>query len=167
MPIALIERLSEPKPVIEGRFGAIVDAAQFVADMEQVRPFYTEILGYTSVFDRDLPDGLIDEVLKLPPGTHSRMAFLLQQETHTPAVELIVCTPPGKPLADVIGPTRLGLFGLAFEVENLLELQDKVMAAGYPVESGPVEMELPERGLIRALVVTGPNQARLEFFEKV
>lgn len=167
MPIALIERLSEPKPVIAGRFGTLVDAAQFVTDMEQVRPFYTDVLGYTSVFDRDLPDGLIDEVLKLPAGTHSRMAFLLQRETNTPAVELIVCKPPGNSLTDVIGPTRLGLFGLVFEVGNILELQDKVVTAGYPVKSGPVELEIPERGSVRSLVVTGPNQALLEFFEKV
>ena len=167
MPIALIERLSEPKPVIEGRFGTLVDAAQFVANMEQVRSFYTDVLGYTSVFDRDLPDGLIDEVLALPPGTRSRMAFLLQPETNTPAVELIVCTPPGNSLANIIGPNRSGLFGLAFEVEQLSELQDKVIAAGYPVKSGPVELEIPERGPVRSLVVTGPNQALLEFFERV
>ena len=167
MPIALIERLSEPKPVIEGRFGTMVDAAQFVTDMDQVRPFYTDLLGYTAVFDKDLPDGLIDEVLELPTGTHSRMAFLLQLETNTPAVELIVCKPSGKSLADVIGPENIGLFGLAFEVDNLTELQEKVTAAGYPVKYGTVEMGIPERGLIRSLVIAGPNQAWLEFFERV
>ena len=167
MPIALIERLSEPKPVIEGRFGTMVDAAQFVADMEDVRAFYTDVLGYTSVFDKDLPDGLIDEVLDLPAGTHSRMAFLLQPETNTPAVELIVCTPMGRSLADAIGPEQIGLFGLAFEVENLAQLEDNVTAAGYQVNSGRVELEIPERGLIRSTVVTGPNQALLEFFERV
>lgn len=167
MPIALIERLSGPKPVIEGRIGTMVDAAQFVAEMEPVRSFYTDILGYTSVFDRDLPNGLIDEVLALPPGTRSRMAFLLQPETNTPAVELIVCTPPGNSLAETIDPTRIGLFGLAFEVEELSALQDKVIAAGYSVKSGPVEMQIPERGPVRSLVVTGPNQALLEFFERI
>ena len=167
MPIALIERLSEPKPVIEGRFGSMVDAAQFVPDMDQVRPFYTDLLGYTAVFDKDLPDGLIDEVLGLPAGTHSRMAFLLQLETNTPAVELIVCKPSGESLADVIAPDHIGLFGLTFEVDNLSELQEKVTAAGYPVKYGPVDMEIPERGLTRSLVIAGPNQAWLEFFERV
>lgn len=167
MPVALIERLSGAKPVIEGRFGTLVDAAQFVADMEQARPFYTDILGYTCVFDRDLPDGLVDPVLDLPPGTRSRMAFLLQPETGTPAVELIACAPPGESLADVIQPSNLGLFGLAFEVDSLNALTERISAAGYRTVSGPVEMMLPERGAVRSLVIEGPNRALLEFFENV
>ena len=70
-------------------------------------------------------------------------------------------------LADVIAPDHIGLFGLTFEVDNLSELQEKVTAAGYPVKYGPVDMEIPERGLTRSLVIAGPNQAWLEFFERV
>ncbi len=166
VPVAFIERLSEPKPVIHGRFGPLVDCAQFVADWEKAIHFYSEVLGYTRVFDRDLPDGLIDEVLDLPPGTKSRMAFLVMPPTATPAVELIRCTPPGKSLASAIDPRNIGLFGLAFEVGDLEGLLCRVRTEGSAVLSGPLEMEIPGRGRVRTACVEGPNGAWLEFFEK-
>ncbi len=52
VPIALIERLSGEKPVIRGRFGDMVDTAQFVSDMERAIAFYSGILGYEVFFDR-------------------------------------------------------------------------------------------------------------------
>jgi catechol 2,3-dioxygenase-like lactoylglutathione lyase family enzyme len=165
MPIALIERLSEPKPVISGRFGTLVDCAQFVSDWQGALAFYTEQLGYTNVFDRDLPDGLIDGVLDLPPGTQSRMAFLVMPPTATPAIELIRCTPPGASLAEVIRPENIGLFGLAFRVADLDQAIARSRGAGWPVVGGPLETENPVRGRIRAAVVSGPQRALIELFE--
>ena len=169
MPIALIERLTEPKPVIKNRFGTIVDAAQFVADVPETAAFYTDILGYTSVFDRDLPDGLIDGVLDLPDGTHSRMAFLLKVDCDppaiTPAVELIRTSAPAKSLAPVIKPTNIGLFGLGFEVEDLDDLAEKCIAGGYRMLGGPLEMETTLHGTVKTMVLEGPNQALLEFYQ--
>lgn len=166
MPIALIERLSEPRPFIRNRFGTLVDAAQFVEDIPAVSAFYTDILGYTSVFDRDLPDGLIDPVLGLPPGTHSRMAFLLQPETNTPAVELIKTSAPCKSLASMIEPANFGLFSLAFETDNLDGLQKKIDTAGFSISGGPTSTNTGLHGPIRSMVVQGPNGALLEFFQK-
>jgi len=166
MPVALIERLSEPIPFIKNRFGTLVDAAQFVDDVAAVSRFYSDILGYTSVFDSDLPDGLIDPVLGLPAGTSSRMAFLLQPETNTPAVELIKTSAPGKSLADVIQPMNIGLFGLAFETADLDELKSRIENAGYALLSGPLETTLGMHGPARTMIIRGPNGALLEFFQK-
>ena len=165
MPVAFIERLSEPIPVIKGRFGTMVDSAQIVKNIDNVSPFYTDILGYTSVFDKDLPDGLIDEVLDLPQGTHSRMAFLLQLETNTPAIELIHCSAPGSDLSDRIKPTNPGLFSLAFQTDDLDALTGKIQSAGYRIIAGPIEMETGIHGKIKTVIVEGPNRALLEFFE--
>jgi catechol 2,3-dioxygenase-like lactoylglutathione lyase family enzyme len=165
MPIAFIERLSEPKPVIAGRFGTLVDCAQFTTDWEETLAFYTGLLGYKSVFDSDLPDGLIDGVLDLPPRTKSRMAFLLMPPAPTPAVELIRCLPPGKSLAAAIRPENIGLFGLAFRVEDLEAFLVKVKGAGYRVAGGPLALDHPARGRLRAAVVRGPNGSLLEFHE--
>ncbi len=166
MPIALIERLSEPKPFIKNRFGTLVDAAQFVDDVPAVSAFYTDILGYTSVFDRDLPDGLIDPVLGLPPGTQSRMAFLLQPETNTPAVELIKTSAPCKSLAPLIQPRNIGLFSLVFETDDLAKLQNKIQSAGFSLIGGPAKMTVGLHGQVNAMVAQGPNSALLEFFQK-
>ena len=166
MPIALIERLSGDKPVIQGRFGTMVDAAQFVPEMEDAVRFYTEILGYNCFFDKQLADGLVDELLQLPPGTRSRMALLVQGGTQTPAVELVVTSAAAESLAGVVSPARTGLFALSFETDSLSELLARCQAAGYPTVGGPIELETGIHGRARAAVVRGPNQVLLEFFEK-
>jgi catechol 2,3-dioxygenase-like lactoylglutathione lyase family enzyme len=166
MPVALIERLSEPKPFIRNRFGTMVDVAQYVHSMEACAPFYTDILGYKSVFDKDLPDGLIDEVVGLPPGSRSRLNLMYQPETKTPAVELIHCSSPGRSLAPDIGPTSYGLFALAFETADLAGLLARVAAAGFEVLGGPTDMDLVLHGRVTTATVRGPNQVLLEFFSK-
>ena len=166
MPVALIERLSEPKPSIRNRFGTMVDVAQYVRDMDACGPFYTNVLGYTSVFDRELPPGLIDEVVGLPPGSRSRLNLMYQLETKTPAVELIHCSSPGTSLAPVIGPASYGLFALSFETADLKALLDGVREAGFQVLAGPVESKTMLHGPITAATVRGPNDVLLEFFSK-
>ncbi|MCX6550668.1 MAG: VOC family protein [Acidobacteria bacterium] len=164
MPVALIERLSEPKPFIKNRFGTMVDVAQYVHDMDACTPFYTDILGYTSVFNQPLPDGLIDDVVGLPPGSHSRLNLMYQLETKTPAVELIHCSSPGRSLAPVIGPASYGLFALAFEAVDLPALLDRVRQAGFEVLAGPLDMASGLHGRVTAATVRGPNDVLIEFF---
>jgi catechol 2,3-dioxygenase-like lactoylglutathione lyase family enzyme len=164
MPVALIERLSEPKPFIRNRFGTMVDVAQYVPSMEACAPFYTDICGYTSVFDAELPPGLIDEVVSLPPGSVSRLNLMYQTHTKTPAVELIRSSAPGRSLADVVHPSNAGLFAMTFETADLHALVARVTAAGYRVVGGPVPYESPAHGRVTAAVVRGPNDVLLEFF---
>jgi catechol 2,3-dioxygenase-like lactoylglutathione lyase family enzyme len=166
MPVALIERLSEPKPFIRHRFGTMVDVAQYVRDMDACNPFYIDILGYKSVFDRELPPGLIDQVVGLPPGSRSRLNLMYQLETKTPAVELIHCSSPGSRLAPVIGPDRYGLFALAFETADLSALLRAITEAGYAVLGGPIDMQTALHGRITTAAVRGPNDVLLEFFSR-
>jgi len=167
MPIALIERLSAPLPVIEGRFGTMVDVAQFVPAMDACQRFYADVLGYTSVFDRTLPDGLIDGVVGLPPGTRSRLNLMFQTGTKTPAVEMIECAGLGRALAAGVGPTRYGLFAMAMETADLLELLGRIGAAGFAVLSGPTEIQHALHGRMTAAAVRGPNQELIEFFSRL
>lgn len=166
MPIALIERLSEPKPFIRHRFGTMVDVAQYVPSVDACRPFYTDVCGYTSVFDAELPSGLIDEVVALPPGSTSRLCLMYQTHTKTPAVELIESSAPGRSLASVVHPLNFGLFAMAFETADLDAFIARVTAAGYAVVGGPVPYETPGHGRITAAVVRGPNDVLLEFFSR-
>jgi len=166
MPVALIERLSEPKPFIRNRFGTMVDVAQYVHDMDACNPFYVDILGYTSVFDQELPAGLIDEVVGLPPGSRSRLNLMYQPETKTPAVELIHCSSPGRSLAPVIGPASYGLFAMSFETADLRALLAAVRKAGFEVLGGPVETTCLLHGPITSATVRGPNGVLVELFSR-
>lgn len=165
MPIAWIERLTGDKPVIRGRFGDMVDTAQFVSDMEKSLAFYTGVLGYEVFFDRELRPGLINEVVALPPGARARMALLVRRGSAAPAVELIQCSASAKSLAAEAGPDHWGLFALVFAVADLDALLAHAGAAGYRVWSGPLETTDAAGTPVRAAVVRGPDDVLLEFYE--
>lgn len=162
-PIALIERLTEPKPVIKGDFGIMLDSSQLVADMEEVNKFYVDILGLTQVFDKVLPQGMIDDILNLPAGTESRMAFITQSGSNTPALEFIQCSVKGKYLSDVAKPPNLGLFAIAFETDDLPALSERLQNHGIKIVSAPVTCS---RNQEQTIVVESPNQVNLQFFER-
>lgn len=73
MPMALIERLKEPIPRFEGMFSIFTDVAQTVVSGEEAARFYEGVLGLSKVFDEELPDGLVDDIVGVPHGTHTRM----------------------------------------------------------------------------------------------
>ncbi len=163
--IALIERVSEPIPEIKGDFGIMLDTSQVVADIEEVTKFYVDILGLNKVLDQVLPTGMIDNILNLPTGTESRMAFITQPETKTPALEFIQCSVKGKYLSDVAKPPNLGIFAIAFETDNLAASIEKLQNHRIKILSGPVEISTSDHNQVRAIVVEGPNQVNLQFFE--
>ncbi|NER22252.1 MAG: VOC family protein [Symploca sp. SIO1C2] len=162
-PIALIERLSEPKPVIKGDFGILLDSSQLVADMEEVTKFYVDILGFNKVFDKALPDGMIDNILNLPAGTQSRMAFINQSGSNNPALEFIHCSVKGEYLSDVAKPPNLGLFAITFQTDDLSALIAKLQSHDIKIISGPVICSSNQE---KAILVEGPNRVNLQFFEQ-
>ncbi len=165
-PIALIERLTEPKPAIKGDFSIMLDSSQFVEDLEEVTKFYVDILGLNKVFDQILPQGMIDDILNLPTGTESRMAFITQPGSNTPALEFIQCSVKGKYLSDVAKPPNLGLLAIAFETDDLAALIEKFQNHGIKILSGPVEISTCSERQVRAIAVEGPNRVNLQFFEQ-
>ena len=164
-PIALIERLTEPKPIIQGDFGIMLDTSQIVEDIEEVNKFYVDILGLNKVFDQVLPQGMIDDILNLPTGTESRMAFITQPESNTPTLEFIQCSVKGKYLSEVAKPPNIGLLAIAFATDNLAGLIDKFQNQGIKILSGPVEISTSEGNQVRTILAEGPNQVNIQFFE--
>ena len=163
--IALIERVSEPIPEIKGDFGIMLDTSQVVSDIEEVTKFYVDILGLNKVFDQVLPIGMIDNILNLPEGTESRMAFVNQTGSNNAALEFIQCSVKGKSLADVAKPPYLGLFAIAFAVDNLTALMQKLQDNNIKILSEPVEMSISERDQTKAIMIKAPNGVNLQFFE--
>ncbi len=162
-PIALIERLTEPKRAIKGDFGILLDSSQFVADMEEVTKFYVDILGLNQVFDKVLPEGMVDDILNLPAGTKSRMAFINQSGSNNPALEFIQCSVKGEYLSQVAKPPNLGLFAIAFETDDLSALIERFQKHAINIVSGPVTCSGNQE---KAIVVEGPNGVNLQFFEQ-
>lgn len=165
MPVALIERISEPIPEIEGDFGPMIDAAQFVKEMDLVTQFYTDILGLTKVFDQQLPSGLIEEVVDLPRDSTARMAFVVKPGVDAPLLEFIHCSAEGRSLAEIAKPPNIGIFSLAFQTEQLDALKQKIEGTGFRTLSGPVELTVGSHQSRRVITIEGPNGSMLEFFE--
>ncbi|MEM7759099.1 MAG: VOC family protein [Cyanobacteria bacterium P01_A01_bin.40] len=163
--IALIERVSEPIPEFEGDFGIMLDTSQVVEDIEEVTKFYVDILGLNKVFDQVLPTSMIDNILNLPTGTESRMAFLNQTGSKNAALEFIQCSVKGKSLANVAKPPNLGLFAIAFAVDDLSTLIQKLQANKIEILSEPVEISSCDQESAKAIVVEAPHGVNLQFFE--
>jgi len=167
MPIALIELSGPGKPEVKkGDYGMIVDSAQMVEDMEEVIRFYRDILGLILQGDYKLPRGMVDGVLKLPPGTDSRIAFFNKEGSTGPAVEFLEYSLKGKHLAPVAKPPNLGIFSISFETDDLSGLMEKFKKEKVSIISGPVKMELAPHGQINTVIGEGPSKVMVEIFEK-
>ena len=166
-PIALIERLTEPIPAFKGDFSIMLDSSQIVEDLDVVTKFYVDILGLTTIFDQVLPQGMIDDILNLPTGTKSRMAFINQPDSKTPFLEFLQLSVEGKYLSDIAKPPNIGIFAIAFATDNLAALTQKLQNHGIKILSGPIEISISNSESANAIVVEGPNGVNLQFFESL
>jgi len=166
MPIAHIEIVGAQKPEFKGDYGKIIDSAQIVEDMDEVIRFYRDILGLALQGDYKLPRGLVDDVLTLPSGTDSRIAFFNKEGSEGPLVEFLELSLKGKSLAPVAKPPNLGIFAISFETDDLSGLIEKFNQEKIRIISGPIEMEIAPHGMLDTIIVEGPSEVMVEFFRK-
>lgn len=163
MPMALIERLKEPIPRFEGMFSIFTDVAQTVASGEEAARFYEGVLGLRKVFDEELPDGLVDDIVGVPHGTHTRM--LMFAGGNTPITECLEYSIKGRPMSDVAKPENVGVFATAYETEDLDALLERCAAAGFETAVPPLRLRLEPYGEIRLARVNGPSGMSVELFQ--
>ena len=163
MPMALIERLKEPIPRFEGMFSIFTDVAQTVASGEEAARFYEGVLGLSKVFDEELPDGLVDDIVGVPHGTHTRM--LMFAGGNTPITEGLEYSIKGRPMSDVAKPENVGVFATAYETEDLDALLERCAAAGFETAVPPLRLRLEPYGEIRLARVNGPSGMSVELFQ--
>ena len=108
---------------------------------------------------------MIDNILNLPSGTESRMAFINQTGSKNAALEFIQCSVKGKSLTNVTKPPNLGLFAIAFVVDDLSALIQKLQANNVKMLSQPVEISSNDQERARAIIVEAPNGVNLQFIE--
>jgi catechol 2,3-dioxygenase-like lactoylglutathione lyase family enzyme len=160
---------SQEKTSFDRRYGLLMHTCWFVEDMDLAFEFYGKLLGQTIVTDHHMPEGLVDDILTLPPGSHLRMgylgaAFSSTGQTQKAGLELLEASVKGR-LLDA-APPRRGQFANAFETEDLDRLLERLAGTGARVLSGVVELDLPERGSIRAVNVMDPCGIRVLFFQR-
>ncbi len=163
IPIAMIERLKEPIPEFDGNFSIFTDTAVTLDNPKETISFYEGVLGMEKIFDEVLPDGLVDEVVSVPSGTHTRM--LMFSGGNTPVTECLIYSKKGKPMSDAAKPENVGIFAMAYERDNFEETVKKAENAGFRLMNGPMELELRPYGKIRLAHIEGPSGVMVEIFK--
>ena len=166
VPIAHIERMTSEEYEPQDNYIRLGDSAQIVDNMSDVVKFYGDILGLDLLGELTLPEGLVDDVLAIPPGTRVKMAFFNKKGENALMVEFIQLSMKGKSLASIARPPNLGLFMISFEVDNLSSLMETFQKEGIAIISGPVELQTKLHGKMRAITVEGPSGTMIELFER-
>jgi glyoxylase I family protein len=124
-----------------------------VADMARAEQFYGAVLGLRRGFERLLEGEWIERVTGLP-GARAFCVFYEPEEGGR--VELLqYLSPQGEPLPPNRLPHTPGLRHLAFEVEDLDALCERLRSAGITLISPPVVVPFP---------VAGAGRKRLCYF---
>jgi catechol 2,3-dioxygenase-like lactoylglutathione lyase family enzyme len=129
-----------------------------VANMERSLGFYRDLLGLELIFDSDVDDV---EPLNAVVGmdkARGRVTWLRAGDT---MIELWQWDhPEGRPLPADYRPADRGVTHYALEVDDVDELYQRIVAAGYPANSEPLDL-----GLHKTTYVRGPDGEIIEILE--
>jgi catechol 2,3-dioxygenase-like lactoylglutathione lyase family enzyme len=163
--IAHLELVGTPEKKLPDKYGLLADSAQVVDNIDAAIKFYKDILGLDLIGNEQLPKGLVNEVLAIPPETDLNMAFLNKKDSQNPVLEFLQFTTAGKDMSQTAKPENFGIFMISFEVTDLSGLIIKLKDEKIRFLSKPMKMEIPYYGKVRTLLIEAPNRAMVELFE--
>jgi catechol 2,3-dioxygenase-like lactoylglutathione lyase family enzyme len=174
--INLIQLISEdPKTVIGhivefikgyGRtptgFTSVVTTAHTVSDMEKALAFYYGPLHMGLFIESVLQGAETNRALSLPEDARTR-SVIVQGEHEYGKIALAAALNYEVPslVADAV-PPNIGYLAQSFQVADLEKTARECAAIGVEVWSGPTEIDLPGRGLCKAMVVRNPGSGALQ-----
>jgi glyoxylase I family protein len=129
-----------------------------VADMERSLAFYRDLLGMKVTIDSRISGPDVDQILALE-GSDARRVYVTGYGGKIELFEF--ASPEGKPFPDDFRVCDVGLTHIAFEVENLPELYDEMLAKGVKFHNAPLAVK--GRGMVCYL--RDPDGVVLEFIE--
>ena len=126
---------------------------------------FTKTIGLDLLGKLPIPNGLIDELIHVPPGTESETAVLHKKDQASLLLQLFKVSLPGKPLGAAAKPPNLGIFMMSFKVDNLTGAVNRLKDQNIPILAGPIERQTGARGRTNAITVEGPDSELIEMFE--
>ena len=165
VPTTMIMSVSEPRPEFEGLFKNLTDIALVITDPDVADAFWTGVLDMPKVYDEELEDGVVDPILGLPEGTHSRMIYY--SGNNTPVIEALLFSVEGTPMAETAQPENAGIFALGYPVDDLEATLQKARDNGFNVRTEPVESVIAVFGHVKSALVDGPDGMIAEIFQRV
>ena len=129
-----------------------------VSDMEKSLSFYQDLLGLVLIFDSDVAaNNRLSKVVGMDDAA-GRVCWLRAGDT---MIELWQWNQPsGRPLPEDYVPADRGVTHYAFEVDDVDELCERVVAAGYHANSKPQDL-----GLHKTTYIKGPDSEIIEILE--
>jgi catechol 2,3-dioxygenase-like lactoylglutathione lyase family enzyme len=132
-----------------------------VADLEASLRFYCEGLGFEVAEGYDLGDE-VAATLEVPPGARLRSQMLRRDGA---TIELLAWTTPPADGAPPTRRNRIGLTHLTFAVEDLPEVEARLVAhGGTVVESTRTRIDLG-RAVLELVFLADPDGTRIELME--
>jgi len=152
---------------VDGDFGLITTNAHFTEDIDAANKFYSDVLGYKIVFDKTMPDGLVNSILGIPEGCAPRISMAFKPGSKAPVPEFIDCGLKGTNVNERSGPTDIGMFSVAYEVEDIDSVLAKVKENENKLLSETLEIYIPTIGKIKTVMVEGPDKVKHELYQRV
>ncbi|MGH9837564.1 MAG: VOC family protein [Blastocatellia bacterium] len=140
-----------------------------VKSVDDSLPFYRDVLGLNVAITIDHKGEPFSTLVGAPPETHLKMALLASSETWTGKLELLQFTlPDGWPAVDNANPRadgqHNGYWMVGISSPDLDEFAEAASRAEASVVRGPVTVDRPFDGQMRAMIVRAPGG---ELFECV
>jgi glyoxylase I family protein len=129
-----------------------------VRDMERSLTFYRDLLGLELIFDSDLDDVAPLSAVVGMDNARGRVTWLRAGDT---MIELWQWDyPEGRSLPEDYRPADKGVTHYALETDNVDELYQRVVAAGYHATTEPLDL-----GLHKTTYIRGPDDEIIEILE--
>jgi catechol 2,3-dioxygenase-like lactoylglutathione lyase family enzyme len=129
-----------------------------VADIDRSLTFYRDLLGLELIFDSDVDNVPPLNAVVGMDQARGRVAWLRAGDS---MIELWQWDhPEGRPLPDDYRPADKGVTHYALEVDDVDELYQRIVDAGYPANSEPLDL-----GLHKTTYVKGPDGEIIEILE--
>ena len=129
-----------------------------VRDIDRSLTFYRDLLGLELIFDSDLDDVPPLNAVVGMDKARGRVVWLRAGDT---MIELWQWDyPEGRPLPDDYCPADRGVTHYALETDNVDELYERVIAAGYQANTHPLDL-----GLHKTTYIRGPDDEIIEILE--
>ncbi len=142
-------------------------SAQMVPDLDEVSRFYGDILGLDLNGRMTIPPGMVEDILHLPEDTRTDVSFYVKHGMDGIQMEFLEMHVDVRSQRETARPPDLGLFMLAFEVDDLDTVAASASKAGFRLMSGPVSLERKLYGSLRATTVLAPGGVMVELFQRV
>lgn len=160
------QRMKAEAYPVAGNYVRLDHCALIASDFDPIKRFYGEILGLDLRWQLEIPDGLIDTIIELPPGTKADTMSYHREGQDSLLIEFLKFSEKGKPLNRDAGMPDIGPYMMSFEVGSLEGIPERCAEADFPILAGPVASTTARHGKTRVLFVNGPDQVLVKLFEK-